>query len=170
MFSTAVRAIILITSSTSLVSWYLTTYHVPRPAPFNPHLGAAVTFAFGEGLKDPITPLDSKLAGVLNHTTPSSLEYSDIPLPMPTRDLFSVPKILHLACGADWIVCAATPSIRGVLQWKALARCCGLPRSCPARAWINSWRHPRASGPCAPGTISEAPNSDRCSRNDHLNR
>jgi len=63
--------------------WYFPKYYVPRPVPANPYFGAAVTYAFGEGLKNPEVPPNSKLAGFLNHSNPGTLKYDDVMHPIP---------------------------------------------------------------------------------------
>lgn len=63
--------------------WYFSTYYVPKAVPANPYFGAAVTYAFGEGLKNPDLPPQSKLAGFLNHCNPGSLAYEDVTHPIP---------------------------------------------------------------------------------------
>jgi len=55
--------------------------------PTNPHFGAAVAFAFGEGLKDPILDPATKLAGFLNHSLPRSLSYEDVIHPIPSGSI-----------------------------------------------------------------------------------
>jgi hypothetical protein len=74
---------IVAVSTATFVMWYFPTYYVPKAVPANPYFGAAVTFAFGEGLKNPDLPPQSKLAGFLNHCNPGSLTYDDVTHPIP---------------------------------------------------------------------------------------
>jgi hypothetical protein len=76
------RLTLIATATVLFITWYFPRYYVPRPMPFNPYLGAAVTFAFGEGFKDPFIEPGSKLNGFLNHSVPSTLQYEDIPHPI----------------------------------------------------------------------------------------
>jgi hypothetical protein len=86
-FIDVINSTILVVACVGFLVWYFPTYYTPRAMPTNPHFGAAVTFAFGEGLKDPILQPQSKLAGFLNHSAPSSLKYEDLAHPTPAGEI-----------------------------------------------------------------------------------
>lgn len=82
-----VRVALLMTAAAVFVLWYYPTYYKPRPVISNTHLGPAITFAFGEGFKDPTVPPTSKIGGFLNHSDPVTVEYGDVSHPIPSTSM-----------------------------------------------------------------------------------
>ena len=131
-----VCCVLLVVVSVWFVSWYFPTYYVPRPVPTNPHFGAAVTVAFGEGLKDPILEPQTKLAGFLNHSVPSRLSFEDVTHPIAAAEISSYQR-QHLylmtlvglcwrVFGVDW---AALGPLVGVMAAISVLCVYGILRS-----------------------------------------
>jgi hypothetical protein len=150
------QATLLILAVTAFVLWYLPAHYKPRPVAGNTHWGPAVSFAFGEGFKNPLAPFGSKLYGFLNHSDPKELKYNDVMHPMPAEPMTAFQRhhtyllVLIGVCwwlfGVSWInvaplvaLMAAVSSIciYGILRlrvrpWIAFVGACAL-FACPAQ-------------------------------------
>jgi hypothetical protein len=131
-----INSLILVLVSVVFIAWYFPRYYVPRPVPTNPHFGAAVTAAFGEGLKDPILESQSKLAGFLNHSVPSSLKFDDVTHPMRAEEvspyqrqhlyLMALVGLCWRVFGVDW---AALGPLVGLMAALSVLSVYGILRS-----------------------------------------
>lgn len=142
-----IRVTLLMLAAAAFVMWYYPTYYTPRPVAGNTHLGPAVTFAFGEGFKNPTVPPTSKLGGFLNHSTPESLSYDDVDHPIPGTEMSSFQwhhcyligliGLCWRLFGVSWI---ALGPLLAVMAAVSVASVYGILRSAvrPSIAWFGA--------------------------------